>query len=170
MKVSTQILPRGTMCVFAGTLTLLLFATTSCERHTARDTPIASQAVEASPALTSTPSQLVRHHTRTVVASWYDVPPDSVAARRAAPEELTAAHDKLPLGTRVRVTNIGNGKSVIVRITDRGVPRGKPPLDLCRQAAERLEMVREGTTKVEMEIVPDEETPGAAADASAAAR
>lgn len=94
-------------------------------------------------------------------ATWYDVPPASLAARRAL-GELAAAHDRYPIGTRLRVTHVGNGKSVIVRVTDRGVPRGKAPLDLCKRAAEELDMIREGTAKVRVELLPDEEIAGAA--------
>lgn len=98
---------------------------------------------------------------RTMRASWYDVPSDSLAARRAAPGELTAAHDHYALGTRLRVTHAENGRSVVVRVTDRGVPRGKAPLDLCKRAAEQLDMLREGTAKVRVEVLPEEEVAGA---------
>ena len=64
-------------------------------------------------------------------ARWYDVPDDSLAARRAWPEEMTAASDVLPLNTYVRVTPLGkaggekggDAKPVVVRITDNGVHR-----------------------------------------------
>lgn len=107
---------------------------------------------------------------RTMYASWYDVPADSLAARRAPAGELTAAHDHYRLGTRLRVTHAGNGRSVVVRVTDRGVPRGKAPLDLCKQAAAELDMVREGTAKVRVEVLPEEAVAGApAADSPTAA-
>lgn len=98
---------------------------------------------------------------RTMYASWYDVPADSLAARRAPPGELTAAHDHYRLGTKLRVTHAGNGRSVVVRVTDRGVPPGKAPLDLCKQAAAELDMVREGTAKVRVEVLPEEAVAGA---------
>ncbi len=69
---------------------------------------------------------------------------------------MTAAHDHLPLGTRIRVTDLENGHSVIVRITDRGIPHAKPRLDLCRPAAEQLGMVSKGVTRVRMEVLPNE--------------
>ena len=92
--------------------------------------------------------------TRVVFATWYEVPADSLAARRDE-GELTAAHNHLPLGTRVRVTHLGNGKSVVVRITDRGITGRKMKLDLSKDAAEQLGMVREGMAKVRMEILDD---------------
>src|SRR5438270_9055538 len=54
------------------------------------------------------------------IAVWYNVPPNSRAQRRGN-GELTAAHNRLPLETKVRVTHLANGKSVVVRITDRGI-------------------------------------------------
>ncbi|MFL6526947.1 MAG: septal ring lytic transglycosylase RlpA family protein [Chthoniobacterales bacterium] len=93
-------------------------------------------------------------------ASWYDLPADSIAARRAPAGELTAAHDHFRIGTRLRVTRPENGRSVIVRVTDRGVPRRKAPLDLCRRAAEELDMIREGTAEVQVEVLPDEQVAG----------
>ena len=75
---------------------------------------------------------------------------------------MTAAHDRYRIGTRLRVTNPDNGRSVVVRVTDRGVPRGKAPLDLCKRAAEELDMVREGTAKVRIEVLPEEELAGVA--------
>jgi rare lipoprotein A len=111
----------------------------------------------------SSPSASPVGKKHTMYASWYDVPADSVAARRALPGELTAAHDDYRLGTRLRVTHAGNGRSVVVRVTDRGVPRRKAPLDLCKRAAEELDMVREGTAKVRVEVLPEEQVDGAVA-------
>ena len=93
---------------------------------------------------------------REVTAAWYDVPDDSLAARRAGAEELTAAHNRLPLGTLVRVTHLSNGKSTLVRITDRGIHDKKIKLDVCREAAEELGMVSKGIARVKMEIVREE--------------
>lgn len=92
-------------------------------------------------------------------AVWYDVPANSLARRRAGKDELTAAHNRLPLGTRVRVTHLGNGKNVVVRITDRGIPRRRALIDLCKEAAEKLDMVREGSARVRLEILPDDTAP-----------
>ncbi|WP_237164781.1 septal ring lytic transglycosylase RlpA family protein [Paraurantiacibacter namhicola] len=72
---------------------------------------------------------------------------------RFNPREMTAAHKTLPFGTRVRVTNPRNGKSVIVRINDRGpFIRGRT-IDLSRGAAEEIGIVRAGHGRVAMEIV-----------------
>ena len=93
---------------------------------------------------------------REVRAAWYDVPDDSLAKRRAGREELTAAHNRLPLGTLVRVTHLENGRSTLVRITDRGIHDKRIKLDVCREAAEELGMVSKGIARVKMEIVRDE--------------
>jgi rare lipoprotein A (peptidoglycan hydrolase) len=74
-------------------------------------------------------------------------------------EKFTAAHPTLPWGSRVRVTNLANGKSVEVRINDRG-PYGKGRIiDVSRAAARALGMVKSGITTVEIEWLPDPETP-----------
>ena len=93
---------------------------------------------------------------REVHAVWYDVPADSLARRRAGQDELTAAHNHLPLGTLLRVTHVANGKSVIVRVTDRGITTRRATIDLCKEAAEKLDMLREGSALVRLEILPDE--------------
>lgn len=104
----------------------------------------------------STP-ELHRGRPREVFATWYDVPAESMAAHRAG-GELTAAHNHLPIGTKLQVTNLKNG--VVVRITDRGITGRKMKLDLSKEAAEQLGMVREGTAKVRMEIIEDHAADG----------
>lgn len=66
---------------------------------------------------------------------------------------LTAAHRTLPFGTRVHVTNLGNGRSVVVTINDRGpFARGRV-IDVSRRAARKLDFVRDGTARVRLEIL-----------------
>jgi rare lipoprotein A len=68
------------------------------------------------------------------------------------PGGLTAAHRTLAFGTKVLVTNVGNGKTVIVRITDRG-PYGRGRIiDVSRGAARQLDMISSGTAMVS--VVP----------------
>jgi rare lipoprotein A len=68
------------------------------------------------------------------------------------PTGLTAAHRTLPFGTKVLVTNVGNGRTVVVRITDRG-PYGRGRIiDVSRAAARELDMINIGTTMVR--VVP----------------
>jgi rare lipoprotein A len=67
---------------------------------------------------------------------------------------LTAAHRTLPLGTTVRVTNLKNNKSVVVRINDRG-PHGPKSdiIDLSGRAAEELDIIKDGRAKVKLDVV-----------------
>lgn len=89
-------------------------------------------------------------------ASWYG---KAFAGKPTASGEifnhelLTAAHRSLPLGSRVRVTNIANGKSVEVKINDRGPYAGGRILDLSRAAAHALGMVENGVTEVRLETL-----------------
>jgi len=69
-------------------------------------------------------------------------------------QALTAAHRTLPFGTRVRVTNLANGKSIEVVINDRGPHRPGRIIDLSRRAAEAIDLVRQGLAVVRLEVVP----------------
>ncbi len=64
---------------------------------------------------------------------------------------LTAAHRKLPFGTRVKVTNLKNDRTVVVRINDRGPHTRGRLIDLSREAAEELGMLRSGTARVRVQ-------------------
>lgn len=69
--------------------------------------------------------------------------------------ELTAAHPTLPFDTRVKVTNLRNKKTVIVRINDRGPFIKKRIIDVSMEAARRLEIINSGVAKVSIEIVDE---------------
>lgn len=89
-------------------------------------------------------------------ASYYG---NELAGRRTAsgerfdPEELTAAHRTLPFGTRVRVTNLKNGKSVVVRINDRGPFTRRRIIDISHAAAQKIGMVRSGIARVRVDML-----------------
>jgi rare lipoprotein A len=103
------------------------------------------------------PHRMVAGTAQYGIATWYG---NSVRrSQRTASGELldnsafTAAHLTLPMQSRVRVTNLDNGLSVMVRVTDRG-PRGKGRIiDLSRSAAEQLDMKRSGIAHVSVEPV-----------------
>lgn len=81
-------------------------------------------------------------------ASWYALHSRTASGERMNPAALTAAHRSLPFGTKLKVTNQRNGKSVVVRINDRGpFIRGRV-LDLSKGAAQRLGFVSSGHTPV----------------------
>ncbi len=66
---------------------------------------------------------------------------------------MTAANNTLPFGTRVKVTNLRNGMSVIVRVNDRGVLNPGNIIDITSAAAERIGMLRDGVAPVHLDIL-----------------
>jgi rare lipoprotein A len=91
-------------------------------------------------------------------ASWYGSKHHgrkTASGERFNQNALTAAHRKLPFGSRVKVTNLANQRSVVVRINDRGpFSRGRL-IDVSRKAAEQLGMLERGTAKVRLEALSD---------------
>jgi rare lipoprotein A len=90
------------------------------------------------------------------LASWYGEPyhgRQTASGSRYDMWEMTAAHRTLPFGTRVRVTNLDNGRSTVVLINDRGPFVAGRILDLSRAAAEALGAVVAGVVPVRLEIV-----------------
>ena len=89
----------------------------------------------------------------TGVASYYKSGKQTANGESFNPHGLTAAHRTLPFGTKVRVTNMRNGKSVVVRINDRGpFIRGRV-IDLSLGAAKLVEMTSSGVAKVTYSIL-----------------
>ncbi len=84
-------------------------------------------------------------------ASWYALTSKTASGERMNPAALTAAHRSLPFGTRLKVTNQRNGKSVTVRINDRGPFVKGRVLDLSKAAARTLGFVGAGHTAVCMD-------------------
>jgi len=86
------------------------------------------------------------------LASFYSEGQETASGEKFDAHELTAAHPTLPFGTRVRVTNVSTGRSVTVRVNDRGpFVRGRD-VDVSYSAAEALGMVGQGVAKVKMEV------------------
>lgn len=81
-------------------------------------------------------------------ASWYALTSKTASGERMNPAAMTAAHRTLPLGTKIKVTNQKNGKSLVVRINDRGPFIKGRVLDLSKGAASRLGFINSGHTKV----------------------
>ncbi|TVQ74179.1 MAG: septal ring lytic transglycosylase RlpA family protein [Chromatiaceae bacterium] len=90
------------------------------------------------------------------IASWYGT---KFHGRRTSSGEpydmyaMTAAHTALPLPTYVRVTNLENGRSVVVRVNDRGPFVNNRIIDLSYAAAHRIDMINQGTARVEVEAL-----------------
>src|SRR5512132_2644954 len=96
-------------------------------------------------------------------ASWYG--PGFHGRKTASGErfnqyELTAAHKKLPLGTKATVTNLKNGKTIQVEINDRGPYARGRIIDLSKAAADRLGMKKAGTTPVRVEVIGQQRAEG----------
>jgi len=81
-------------------------------------------------------------------ASWYALNSRTANGERMNPSAMTAAHRSLPFGSKVRVTNKNNGKSVVVRINDRGPFVKGRVIDLSRAAAKQLGFISSGHTSV----------------------
>lgn len=81
-------------------------------------------------------------------ASWYALTSKTASGERMNPAAMTAAHRTLPFGTKLTVTNQRNGKSVTVRINDRGPFIKGRVLDLSKAAAHQLGFVKSGHTPV----------------------
>jgi rare lipoprotein A len=87
------------------------------------------------------------------LASFYTEGTETASGEKFDTHELTAAHPTLPFGTRLRVTNVATGRSVTVRVNDRGpYVRGRA-VDVSYSAAEALGMVGQGVAKVKMDVV-----------------
>ncbi|MGM0587672.1 MAG: septal ring lytic transglycosylase RlpA family protein [Bacteroidota bacterium] len=94
-------------------------------------------------------------------ASWYG--PNFHGKKTASGERFnmyryTAAHRTLPLGTKIRVVNVDNGKSVVVRINDRGPYAKGRILDLSKRAARKLDMLDTGTAHVQLYLIKGDVT------------
>lgn len=117
------------------------------------ETAITTPAVQPLPPLPSPPSVV---SVSTGEASWYG--PGFYGNRTAngevfRPGTMTAAHRTLPFGTKVRVTNLWNGRSTVVRINDRGPFHGRRVIDLAHGAASQLGLVASGIAQVKLEVL-----------------
>ncbi len=116
------------------------------------------------------PIRKVAEFTQTGKASWYG---SQFHGRKTSSGErydmnmMTAAHKTLPIPSYARVTNLKNGKSVVVRINDRGPFHSSRVMDLSKAAASKLGFIKQGTATVRVEqIVPGRESLASAADSS----
>ena len=94
-------------------------------------------------------------------ASWYGSYFEGKETASGEPYnmyDLTAAHPSLPLGTFVKVTNLRNGKAVVVRVNDRGPVVDGRIIDLSYSAAQVIGMKSRGIQRVRLDVVPEPET------------
>jgi len=86
-------------------------------------------------------------------ASWYAMTSRTASGERANPNALTAAHRTLKFGTRVKVTNLRNGRSVVVCVNDRGpFVRGRV-IDVTKAAAKKLGFIGTGHAPVSLDVI-----------------
>lgn len=116
--------------------------------------PVAQlEPIEPQPAVTPSPSESAIGGGE---ASFYG---NELAGNRTAsgetfdPDQLTAAHRTLPLGSQLRVTNPRNGESVVVRVNDRGPYHGNRVIDLSYAAAREIGLIRSGTGRVNLALL-----------------
>jgi rare lipoprotein A len=106
------------------------------------------------------------------VASWYGPGFHKIRTSTGEPYDMygmTAAHKTLPLPAYVRVTNLQNGRSIVVRVNDRGPFVGNRIIDLSYTAAAKLDMLHDGTAMVEVRVVEPEAAPESPSLVTAAA-
>jgi rare lipoprotein A len=93
------------------------------------------------------------------VVSWYGAQfhdRKTASGERFDSGAFTMAHPRLPFGTMVRVTNLRNGRSVVVRVNDRGPFVGKRIADLSQAAASEIGMMRKGVARARIEVLDRE--------------
>jgi rare lipoprotein A len=129
--------------------------------------PVASHSAPVVASLASTPTLSARPspqpvrppsitgqgHSLTGIASYYWQDQMTSSGERFDKRAMTAAHKTLPLGTRVRVTHVASGRSVVVRINDRGPFKPGRVIDLSEAAAEQLQMTTAGLAAVTLDVV-----------------
>ena len=112
-----------------------------------------AQASSAQQAITP-PVQIVRG-----MASWYGGKRfngrKTASGERMNRKALTCAHPTLPFGTRIRVLDLSSGKSVIVRVNDRGPFTKNRLIDLSEAAARSIGLIRKGTAEVELTVLDE---------------
>lgn len=84
--------------------------------------------------------------------------------------KMTAAHRTYPFGTMIKVTNIDNNRSVVVRVNDRGPFTEGRVVDVSRKAAEQLDLIRSGVARVKLEVTSEEKAVGSSMTAKGVSR
>lgn len=105
------------------------------------------------PVMAALDKELRRRDATYGLASFYGSGSRTASGEKFNPRDMTAAHRHLPFGTRVRVTDVKTGKSVMVRINDRGPFIAGRVVDVSPAAAEKLGMVGRGVAQVKLDLV-----------------
>ena len=151
-----------TAVTVAALVILSAFATDTATPASARatDSTMVANDVSSSEIVTTVPAPRITVLTRikSGMASWYGSVLQghlTASGRRFNEFELTAAHRTLPFGSRVKVTDLRNKRSVVVTITDRGVLYPERVIDLSWGAAKELNMVKMGVDPVKLELITE---------------
>jgi len=151
-----------TAVTLAAMVILSGFATDTATQASARATEstIVANNVPSSEIVTTVPAPKTTVLTRikSGMASWYGSVLQghrTASGRRFDMYELTAAHRTLPFGSRVKVTDLRNHRSVVVTITDRGVLFPERVIDLSWGAAKELNMLKMGVDPVKLELITE---------------
>ena len=131
--------------------TLAAWCTAAGIAPAAASTPGRSDAVES--VRVATPARVQEGAISWYGARFHDAP--TASGERFDAAALTMAHPSLPFGTRVRVTNLRNGRSVVLRVNDRGPFTGRRVADVSHAAAALLGMVRRGVALARLEVVEE---------------
>jgi rare lipoprotein A len=100
------------------------------------------------------PRRSLSGHAVDGIASYYSLPQRTASGELYDRTALTAAHPTLPFNTRVKVTHATSGRSVVVRINDRGPFKHGRVIDLSERAADVLDMKKKGVAHVRLEVLP----------------
>ena len=149
----------GATLYFLKAVPLLVVTLTTMTLPTSAQSPVASLATghPTAPERTFVTSKKPTYGSRDALyglASFYTEGSKTASGEKIDGHRLTAAHRTLPFGTQVRVTNVANGRSVTVRINDRGPFVPGRVVDVSYVAAETLGMTGTGVAKVKLEVVP----------------
>ncbi|MFT6862222.1 MAG: rare lipoprotein A [Akkermansiaceae bacterium] len=142
---------------------VIILSLTSCggflptqKRATNRVKPTSAKVAKIAPKKTSLSKESVLK-TYHGITSWYSIKTNhgraTASGRLLSNGAKTAAHKTFPFGTRIRVTSLFNGKSEILRITDRGPYTKNRLIDVTIGCAQRLGFYSRGTTKVKVEVL-----------------
>jgi rare lipoprotein A len=149
-----------TAVTLAALIVLSAFATDTATPASARESDPTVMTNDVTPAEIVTtvpaPKTTVLTRIKSGMASWYGSVLQghrTASGRRFNEYELTAAHRTLPFGSRVKVTDLRNKRSVVVTITDRGVLYPERVIDLSFAAAKELQMVKMGVDPVRLELI-----------------
>ncbi len=118
--------------------------------------PMVTRMMPAPPAAPAAPAVVEVAEVRVGQASWYGMKFQGRPTASGEPfdmNDLTAAHRTLPFGTEIRVINEDNGKSVVVRVNDRGPYVGNRVIDLSRKAAEAIGLRAKGVGRVVLQVL-----------------